>query len=204
MFKYLAGLFNPSKASLSLIKAYRATDINKIRLYHGPIFDLSGAVEGISFFMPEDLSWQGSLNRSVSIAAGPKLDEYILSNVHAPKSGEVFALPGFNTPFKGLFMAVVTEWDGGEEFEDRDLIRCYREGVHLAAKQGLTKVAFPAMGRDKRDFPHIRFARLAVEGIAQGLANNPSVESVTIACSDKRMMDTYRTRLKHRGWKQPN
>lgn len=202
MFKYLAGLFSPSTASISLIKSYRATDINKIRLYHGPIFDLSGAVEGIAFFMPEDLSWEGSLNKSVAIAAGPKLDEFILGNVHAPHSGEVYALPGFNTPFKALFMAVVTEWDGGVDFEDRDLVRCYREAIHLAAKQGITKLAFPAMGRDKRDFPHIRFARLAVEGIAQGMAGNPSVQSVTIACSDNRMMETYRGRLKNRGWKQ--
>ena len=202
MFKYLAGLFSPSTASLSLIKSYRATDINKIRLYHGPIFDLNGAVEGIAFFMPEDLSWEGSLNKSVAIAAGPRLDEFILSNIHGPRSGEVFALPGFDTPFKALFMAVVTEWDGGVDFEDRDLVRCYREAINLAAKQGITKIAFPAMGRDKRDFPHIRFARLAVEGIAQGLAGNPSVQSVTIACSDRRMTDTYRTRLKHRGWKK--
>ncbi len=204
MLKYLAGFLNPTRASLSLIKSYRATDINKIRLYHGPIFDLAGAVEGIAFFMPEDLSWEGSLNRSVAMAAGSRLDEYILANIHGPKTGEIYALPGFDTPFQALFMAVLNEWDGGIDFEDRDLIHCYRESVRQAGRQGLTRIAFPAMGRDKRDFPHIRFARLAIEGIAQGLASSPSIVSVTIACSDKRMMDTYQTRLKHRGWKKPD
>lgn len=202
MLKYLSGLFSPSNVSLSLIKSYRATDINKIRLHHGPILELGNTVEGITFFMPEDLDWDGPLNRSISAAAGKKLDAYILENIHAPRSGEVYALPGFDSPFKALFMAVVTEWDGGIDFEDRDLVRCYRETIHLAAKLNITHVAFPAMGRDKRDFPHIRFARLAIEGIVQGLLHEPTIQSVTIACTDKRMVQTYTGRLAHRGWKQ--
>lgn len=154
--------------------------------------------------MPESLEWEGSLNRSVQKAAGPELDEYVINTILAPRSGEVFTLPKFNAPFQALFMAVIHEWDGGIDFEDRDLVRCYRESVTLAAKEGLSSIVFPAMGRDKRDFPHIRFARLAVEGIGQGLAANPSIMRVTIACSDQRMLNTYKTRLKRRGWKQPS
>lgn len=201
MFKYLSGLFSPSTGSLSLIKSYRATDINKIRLHHGPILEVAHTAEGMVFFMPEDLDWDGPLNRSISAAAGEKFDPYILENVHAPRSGEVYALPGFDSPFKALFMAVVTEWDGGIDFEDRDLVRCYREAIHLAAKQNITHIAFPAMGRDKRDFPHIRFARLALEGIMQGLSHEPTIQQITIACTDKRMVQTYTERLKNRGWK---
>lgn len=202
MLKYLSGLFRPANVSLTLIKSYRATDINKIRLFHGPILDLGGDAEGMAFFMPENLHWQGPLNRSVSMAAGDRLDAFILKNISAPRSGEVYALPGFDSPFKALFMAIINEWDGGIDFEDRDLVRCYREAIHLAAKQDITHIAFPAMGRDKRDFPHIRFARLAVEGIAQGVSHEPSIRQVTIACTDKRMVQTYTARLKHRGWKQ--
>lgn len=203
MFKYFSGLFNHPTVSLSLIKSYRATDINKIRLYHGPILELGNSVEGLTFFMPEDLEWSGPLNKSVAAAAGKRLDRFILDHVQSPRSGEVYALPGFDSPFQTLFMAVVNEWDGGIDFEDRDLVRCYRETIHLAAKQNISRVAFPAMGRDKRDFPHIRFARLAVEGIAQGLSHEPTIRQVTIACTDKRMVQTYTARLKHRGWKQP-
>lgn len=202
MFKYLSGLFSPPNVSLSLIKSYRAADINKIRLHHGPILELGNTAQGMIFFMPEGLDWDGPLNKSISMAAGAKLDQYILDHIHAPRAGEVYALPGFDTPFQALFMAVVNEWDGGIDFEDRDLVRCYREAIHLAAKQNLTHVAFPAMGRDKRDFPHIRFARLAVEGIAQGLSHEPTIQAITVACTDRRMMDTYMVRLKHRGWKQ--
>lgn len=201
MLKYLTGWLTPSKGSFSPIKPFRATHINKIRLYHGPIFDLAGSVESIAFFMPEDLRWQGPLNRSVLMAAGDKLDGHIADHVITPHSGEVYALPPFDAPFKGLMMAVIDEWDGGVDFEDRDLVRCYRDAVRQVAAKGMTSIAFPAMGRDKRDFPHIRFARLAVEGIADGLAAAPAIEQVAIACTDRLMMDTYGARLKRMGWK---
>lgn len=203
MFKYLAGLFvKPNAVSIPLIKPYKAQDINKIRLYHGSIFDLDGEVEGIAFFMPENLAWEGLLNKSVLERAGPELDTHILNSVQSPRPGSVFVVPGFDTVFQNLFMGILNEWDGGIDFQDRDLVRCYKDSVIKAAEAGLTRIAFPAMGRDKRDFPHIRFARLAVKGIGQGLAVSPAIESVTIACSDMRMMETYRTRLRRRGWRE--
>lgn len=201
MFKFLAGLLNPAQASLSLIKSYQATDINKIRLHHGPILDMADRVEGLAFFMLPDLSWEGGLNRSIAAAAGPKLDEYVLAHATNPKPGEVFLLPSFNMKFKALFMGIINEWDGGVDFEDRDLINCYRDTVKLAEGHGITSLVFPALGRDKRDFPHIKFARLAIQGITQGLYDSPAIQSVTIACADQLMTNTFRNRLKQHGWK---
>lgn len=150
--------------------------------------------------MPPRLEWSGSLNHEILGLAGPRLDDYILNEIQHPVSGTVHCLPAFDmTDRKGLFMAVLSEWDGGIDFEDRDLVKCYRSAVDLGQRMGIKSMAFPAMGKDKRDFPHIRFARLALQGILERLDGN--LEEVVIACADRRMYDTYKDRLQKMGWK---
>ena len=125
--------------------------------------------------------------------AGPELDHYILNHVMSPKSGDVVALPGFDSGFKTLFVAVLAEWDGGSGFEERDLLNCYRRPVEQAQATGLKTLVIPALGRDKRDFPHIRFARLALRGLHEKLDNR--MDSVTIMCADRAMVATYQGQL---------
>jgi O-acetyl-ADP-ribose deacetylase (regulator of RNase III) len=182
MFKHIAERFKPSKHQFA----------GKIRLHYGPILEMPGC-EAMTFFMSPRLEWDGPLNGAVLARAGNGLDDYILTHVDHPKPGQVFALPAFDAGFKGLFMAVVDEWDGGVDFNDRDLVRCYCDAVIKAQEAGIKTIAFPAMGKDKRDFPHIRFARLALQGILEGL--DERMDSVIIACVDKRMINTYQDRL---------
>lgn len=152
--------------------------------------------------MPPRLEWDGSLNHAILGEAGAQLDDYILETVQRPPSGTAYALPPFDMiDRKGLFMAVLSEWDGGIEFDDGDLIRCYRAVIDLAQENGFKSVAFPAMGKDKSDFPHIRFARLAIQGILEHL--DDTLDEVVVACADKRMYDTYRERLEKLGWRAP-
>ncbi len=189
MFKQIAELIKPSKRQ----------HLQKIRLHYGPILEIEGC-ETITFFMSPRLEWEGSLNHEVLGLAGPRLDAFILDRIQKPQSGTAHCLPSFDmTDRKGLFMAVLSEWDGGIDFDDTDLVRCYRNTVEQAQQLGFRSVAFPAMGKDKRDFPHIRFARLAIQGILERLDDR--MDEVYIACMDKRMHDTYRERLVKMGWK---
>lgn len=151
------------------------------------------------FFMNPDLEWSGPLNQAVLHMAGPELDAFVLDTVQKPKCGEVYRLPGLASPYKALFMGILNPWDGGIDFEDRDLVNCYRRTIDKAQDAGIKNVAFPAMGHDKRDFPHIRFARLALQGILDKLDNR--LDEVRIVCRDRRMVDTYTERLKKYGWK---
>lgn len=160
--------------------------------------DIDGC-EAMTFFMPENLEWDGSLNSEVLAAAGTELDDFVVDNVTKPRSGNVYTLPPCNMPHKALFMAVLSEWDGGVDFNDRDLVRCYKGAVEKAQEEGIRSLAFPAMGKDKRDFPHIRFARLALQGILEKLDDR--IDSVTIACADQRMFTTYKDRLLKMGWR---
>ncbi len=182
MFKRIAQKFLPGNPRY----------FDKISIEYGEILS-QGDYESILFFMHPNLKWGGDLNRAVLAMAGPGLDEHMLTHVLTPQSGEVFAMPSFNTPYKALFMAILPDWDGGNGFEERDMLNCYRRTLELAQAQGIRTVAMPAMGRDKRDFPHIRFARLALKGILDRLDKN--IDRVRIFCIDHTMMTTYAGQL---------
>lgn len=180
MFKRIAQKLLPNKSG--------AKHIKKIRVEYGSLLQQEDC-EAILFFMRPNLQWGGDLNVAVLEKAGEGLDTHILENVHKPKSGDVFALPGFDTGFKTLFMAVLPEWDGGVGYEERDMLNCYRRMIEKARSLGIKSVAVPAMGRDKRDFPHIRFARVALQGILEKIDDH--IDLVKIVCVDRTMMATY-------------
>lgn len=178
MFKRIAERIRPSRPQF----------INRISIEYGGILAQTNC-ESILFFLHPNLEWGGDLNHAILDIAGPELDAYIREYVTTPRSGEVFAVPAFNAPFKQMFVAILANWDGGVGFEDRDLLNCYRHSVRLAQELGLKSLAIPAMGRDKRDFPHIRFARLALKGINEALDNR--LDKISIYCVDRRTYQTY-------------
>lgn len=164
----------------------------KIRVEHGEILSQMDC-DAILFFMHPSMEWEGALNKNVLDIAGSDLDDYVLQNATSAKSGDVYALPAFQSGYKAMFMAVLADWDGGNGFEERDLLNCYRRTVEQAQELGIKTVAIPALGRDKRDFPHIRFARLAIQGILEKLDNR--MDFVKIMCIDRTMLSTYRAQL---------
>ena len=166
--------------------------LDKISIEYGELLAQDDC-EAILFFMHPDLEWGGGLNKAVLTICGPALDEHILGTITNPKSGEVFSLPPGESGYKALFLAVLDDWDGGNGFEDRDLMDCYRKTVEQAQGLGIRVLGIPAFGRDKRDFPHIRFARVALKAIAERL--DARLDQVKIMCVDRTMMRTYGEQL---------
>ncbi len=167
---------------------------DKIRLHHGSVFDVAGAPgQGMMFFLTPQKRWDGPLAEKMPIHAGEELRVQADLVINHPKPGQVFDFPGFESGFDKIFIGILAKWDDGIFFEDRELVACYRESILKARSIGLKHIVFPALGKDKTDFPHIKFARLALNGIFEALGD--PVERITIACADKRMMDTYKKRL---------
>lgn len=179
MFKRLAERLRPSNNNQY---------IDRIRIEYGELLSQSD-YDSILFFMFPKLEWGGGLNRMILDRAGEDLDKYILENIHTPQNGEVFSLPAFRLKYQQLFLAILDHWDGGNGFEERDLMNCYRRTIEQAQNLGIKSLAIPALGRDKRDFPHIRFARVALKAILEKMDGR--LERVTIMCVDRRMMETY-------------
>jgi O-acetyl-ADP-ribose deacetylase (regulator of RNase III) len=176
MFKRLAERFLPSNHNQL---------ISKIRIEYGELLSQS-EYDAILFFMLPKLDWGGGLNAAILEKAGDELDTYLLENVQKPHNGDVYALPAYN-------LAILDHWDGGTGFEERDLRNCYRRTIEKAQNMGIKRIAIPALGRDKRDFPHIRFARVALKGVLEKMDDR--IEQVTIMCVDRRMYNTYHTQL---------
>jgi len=178
--KHLADTLRPAKAAF----------LDRIIIERGEILKQTSC-ESILFFMMPNLSWGGHLNQNLLFLAGPDLDKAVLETVHHPKNGDVFALPPCGTPYRQIYMAVLGHWDGGNGFEERDLMNCYRRAIELAQAQGIRSIAIPALGRDKRDFPHVRFARLALRSIVETLDGR--MDKVVVYCVDHTMFTTYQT-----------
>lgn len=139
--------------------------------------------------MLPNLEWGDGLNGEILKKAGAELDDYVLNHALRKRSGEVYAAPGFGTGLKKLFVAILDHWDGGTGFEERDLMNCYRRSIAQAQAAGIKSLAIPSLGRDKRDFPHIRFARVALKAISESMDGN--MERVSIYCVDRRTYETY-------------
>jgi O-acetyl-ADP-ribose deacetylase (regulator of RNase III) len=182
MFKRIAQKLRPNNPK----------HMGKIRIEYGELLSQDDC-EAILFFMHPDLEWGGGLNRAVLKLAGPELDAYVLEHAINPRSGEVIALPPFKTRYKAMFVAILADWDGGNGFEERDLLDCYRNTVEKAQAMGIKTIGIPAMGRDKRDFPHIRFARISLQGILERL--DERMDYVKVMCVDRTMMTTYTAQM---------
>ncbi len=183
MFQLFARKFKPRQ---------KPDYLDRIKIEYGQILSQEDC-EAILFFIHPNLNWGGSLNRAVLAKAGPGLDAFVHQTVATPRSGEVYVLPPFNTGYKAMIMAVLADWDGGIGFEERDLLNCYRHTIEKAQAAGIRSIGIPAMGRDKRDFPHIRFARLTLQGIAEKM--DEAIDCVKIMCIDHTMMRTYKEQM---------
>lgn len=171
--------------------------IRKIRLFHGDVLDHT-ACEAMVSFVTADLSLGGPLNKAFLQRAGEQLGDYIADNVIKPKAGDAFIVPAFKMPIKKIILIVLPKWEDGLQNEDRQMLRGYRKAVSLAQEQGIKSIAFPALGFGRRNFPHIRFARLAVKGILDTVDHR--LDEVRIVCKEKGMADIYTRHLQKLGW----
>lgn len=157
-----------------------------------------GDVDAIVSTIPANLEAAGSLNRAVFAGAGPELDGFILEHIYKPRSGEVYAVPGFNLPVSHVLYVITPEWRTGQNLEDRDLLRCYRGAVQAAREMGLKKIAFAAMGTGPKKYPLKRAARLGVQGIMDRIGAD--IEEVRIVCNRRETHDVFHDVLVHYGW----
>ena len=149
--------------------------------------------QALTFFLTPRVRWDGPLAQKILDVAGEPMREQAKLIIKSPKPGQVYDFPDFGSGFEKLYVGILDEWDDGVLFEERRMVSCYRKVIEKAKSAGLESIVFPALGKDKTDFPHIKFARLAMKGIFSALGD--PVQTVTIACADKRMMETYQRRL---------
>ncbi len=132
----------------------------------------------------------GGVDGAVHRAAGPGL----LQECHMLggfATGNAKITDGYNLPARYVIHTVGPVWRGGDHNEDQLLASCYRRSLELANEHGVKTIAFPSISTGVYGFPVERAAPIAVREIAEFLANNDSIEKVTIVCFNQSAYDSF-------------
>jgi O-acetyl-ADP-ribose deacetylase (regulator of RNase III) len=124
----------------------------------------------------------GGVDGAIHRAAGPELMA-ACRTLGGCETGSAKVTPGFKLKARHVIHAVGPVWHGGNSHEDRLLESCYRTSLDLAAQNGLTSIAFPAISTGVYAFPADMAARIAVGTVvAEVAANARGIAHVIFCC----------------------
>jgi len=110
-------------------------------------------------------------------------------------TGEVRLTKGYRLPARFVIHAVGPVWHGGGRDEDRLLAGCYHGAIELAARHGLTSIAFPAISTGVYGFPPERAAPIAVGTVKDALAAAAGIREVIFCCFSPPSAELHRQAL---------
>jgi O-acetyl-ADP-ribose deacetylase (regulator of RNase III) len=123
----------------------------------------------------------GGVDGAIHRAAGPELVDECRDLGGCP-TGEARITKGYRLPAKFVIHTVGPVWHGGDRGEAELLASCYRSSLALAAANGVTSIAFPAISCGIYGYPNEDAARIAIREISAFLDRTPSIERVVLAC----------------------
>lgn len=129
----------------------------------------------------------GGVDGAIHRAAGPQLLEEcrqvpeVRPGVRCP-TGEARITRGYGLPAKFVIHTVGPVWSGGERGEEELLARCYWSSLALARDNAIRTIAFPAISTGVYRFPLDRAAMIAGRTVSSFLAQDESLERVTLVC----------------------
>lgn len=130
------------------------------------------AVDAIVNAAKESLLGGGGVDGSIHRAAGPGLLEECRT-LGGCRVGEAKATKGYRLPCKYVIHTVGPIVHGPLTSRDCELLAsCYRSCLDLAAKQGLTSIAFCCISTGEFHFPNEKAAEIAVETVENYLKEN--------------------------------
>jgi O-acetyl-ADP-ribose deacetylase len=106
-------------------------------------------------------------------------------------TGEAVSTTAGTLQAKYVIHTVGPIWRGGNQNEERDLARCYRNCLRVARELDCKTIIFPAISTGVYHFPKNQAARIAfttVQAVLQQTANNLEVRFCLYGESDYKMM----------------
>ena len=171
-------------------KIDRLTD--RIRVVTGDITTLE--VDGIVNAANESLLGGGGVDGAIHRAAGPELLEECRAIGGCP-TGEARITGGYALPARHVIHTVGPVWRGGSGGEAELLASCYRASLELATEHGIRTIAFPAISCGVYGYPVDQAARIAVGEVAAFLADDDSINEVSLVCFGDEVTAAYRQAL---------
>jgi len=168
----------------------------RLEIVEGDITKL--AVDAIVNAANESLLGGGGVDGAIHRAAGPELLVECRTLGGCP-TGEAKITKGYKLPAKHVIHTVGPVWRGGGRGEDDLLASCYRRSLEIAAANGLTGVAFPAISTGIYGFPADRAAVIAVKTVRDFLANSDLPEKVIFCCFGRASVDAHQAAMTETG-----
>lgn len=131
----------------------------------------------------------GGVDGAIHRAAGPGLLEEC-RQLDGCETGKAKITAGYRLPAEYVIHTVGPVWQGGHQGEPGLLASCYRNSLTLAAREGLTSVAFPAISTGVYGYPLLEATEVAVQTVKEFLTDHPGME-VTFVCFDEETRKVY-------------
>lgn len=163
----------------------------RLQLMLGDITKLGQHVGALVNAANETLRPGGGVCGAIHRAGGPEVAIECRWN-GSINVGEAVATTAGHLDADAIIHAVGPVWQGGNRGEDRLLSAAYRSSLALAAKRGLTSVAFPSISTGIFGYPIDRAATVAVGTIAAFLKQPSAVTDVILVlytAEDYRLYD---------------
>jgi len=110
-------------------------------------------------------------------------------------AGEAVITSGGLLPARRVIHTVGPRWRGGGHGEAATLASCYRKSLALAAREGLSSVAFPSISTGAYGFPVDEASVVALEAVAGALRAGSPVRLVRFVLFSDADLDVYRRAL---------
>jgi len=107
-------------------------------------------------------------------------------------AGDAVITGAYQLPCKHVIHTVGPVWHGGGQGEAETLASCYRNSLLLAAKNGLTSIAFPNISTGVYGYPKDKAAAVAVETVRKTLSETPDIQRVLFVCFDEENYRLYK------------
>jgi len=140
----------------------------------------------------------GGVDGAIHRAGGPAiLDECRrLVDANGPlPAGEAVITSGGLLPARRVIHTVGPRWRGGSHGEASTLVRCYRNSLALAAREGLSSVAFPSISTGAYGFPVAEASVVAVGAVADALRAGSPLRLVRFVLFSDADLEAYRRAL---------
>ena len=150
------------------------------------------ALDAIVNAANETLLGGGGVDGAIHRAAGPELLAECRGIGGCP-TGEARITAGYRLPARHVIHTVGPVWRGGAADEDRLLASSYAASLRLAAANGITSLAFPAIATGVYGFPQERAAAIAAATVvSETEAGSGPVRHVVFCCFDERAARLHR------------
>lgn len=137
----------------------------------------------------------GGVDGAIHRAAGPRLLEECRL-LGGCKTGEAKITKGFKLTARFVIHTVGPVWRGGSNGEAELLASCYRQSLLVAAKNPISRIAFPSISTGIYGYPIGLAAKVACDTVSDVLGELKNIEEVVFCCFSAGDLAVYEATLR--------